>query len=187
MALAVDPRPLPGEPLALDLLNTVLVSDGAIVDTFERPRGVERWLAASGLPDHAGDAVREALVEAREAIRGVLASGAAAERRRFDRVLDRGRVRVSMDERGAIRREVEVRSPSWRPAVLAAVNLIELLETAPDRIKSCAHPNCVLWFLDTTRNGTRRWCSMAGCGNRAKAQRHYKRSRLVTQRTDRPL
>jgi predicted RNA-binding Zn ribbon-like protein len=33
----------------------------------------------------------------------------------------------------------------------------------------------VLWFYDTTRNGTRRWCSMAICGNRAKAHRHYDR------------
>ena len=36
-------------------------------------------------------------------------------------------------------------------------------------------PACVLWFYDTTRNGTRRWCFMAICGNRAKAHRHYDR------------
>lgn len=180
MPLGPDPRPLPGEPLALDLLNTVYVSGGAVVDVFEQQDGVERWLAANGLTDHAGDAgdaARDALIEARAAIRGVVATGAAADRRRLDRVLDRGRVRVVIDERGAITRDVEVRTPSWRPAVLAAMNLVELLETAPDRIRSCAHPNCVLWFFDTTRNGTRRWCSMAGCGNRAKAQRHYERVR----------
>jgi len=39
----------------------------------------------------------------------------------------------------------------------------------------CQNPACVLWFFDTTRNGTRRWCSMAVCGNRAKARRHYDR------------
>jgi predicted RNA-binding Zn ribbon-like protein len=32
----------------------------------------------------------------------------------------------------------------------------------------------VLYFFDPT--GRRRWCSMAGCGNRAKAKRHYARS-----------
>jgi predicted RNA-binding Zn ribbon-like protein len=52
-----------------------------------------------------------------------------------------------------------------------------LLGTAPDRIRSCAHDSCVLHFFDTSRNGTRRWCSMATCGNRAKASRHYARSK----------
>jgi predicted RNA-binding Zn ribbon-like protein len=35
----------------------------------------------------------------------------------------------------------------------------------------------VLHFFDVSKNGTRRWCSMSGCGNRAKARRHYARSR----------
>jgi predicted RNA-binding Zn ribbon-like protein len=49
--------------------------------------------------------------------------------------------------------------------------------TAPDRIRVCAHEACVLHFFDTSRNGTRRWCSMAACGNRAKAFRHYARTK----------
>jgi predicted RNA-binding Zn ribbon-like protein len=51
------------------------------------------------------------------------------------------------------------------------------LDQAPDRIRRRQHPACVLWFCDTARNGTRRWCSMATCGNRAKAYRHYGRAR----------
>lgn len=60
-------------------------------------------------------------------------------------------------------------SPAW----LAADNLLSLLATAPDRIRQCAHPDCVLFFYDTSKNGTRRWHSMATCGNRTKAARHY--------------
>lgn len=67
--------------------------------------------------------------------------------------------------------------PDWGPAWLAARNYLELLGAAPDRIRSCAHDACVLHFLDTSRNGTRRWCSMATCGNRAKASRHYARTK----------
>jgi hypothetical protein len=59
--------------------------------------------------------------------------------------------------------------------VLAAANLLDLLDASPDRVKHCENPDCVLWFFDTTRNGTRRWCSMAVCGNRMKARRHYDR------------
>ena len=34
-------------------------------------------------------------------------------------------------------------------------------------------PSCRWLFLDTSRNGRRRWCSMATCGSRIKARRHY--------------
>lgn len=36
------------------------------------------------------------------------------------------------------------------------------------RIKACANPNCTYAFVDSSRNRSRRWCDMAGCGNRAK-------------------
>lgn len=45
------------------------------------------------------------------------------------------------------------------------------------RVKRCANPECGWLFLDDSRAGKRRWCSMLSCGNRAKARRHYHRSR----------
>ncbi|MCZ0991112.1 CGNR zinc finger domain-containing protein [Streptomyces diastatochromogenes] len=46
------------------------------------------------------------------------------------------------------------------------------LITSPalDRVRDCAGPTCGALFLDTSRPGTRRWCSMDTCGNRAKKQ-----------------
>lgn len=38
------------------------------------------------------------------------------------------------------------------------------------RVRECASPACSLVFLDTSRPGTRRWCSMQRCGNREKAR-----------------
>ena len=64
-----------------------------------------------------------------------------------------------------------------QPGWLAARNYLELLSTAPDRIRGCAHEACILHFFDISRNGTRRWCSMAACGNRAKASRYYARTK----------
>jgi predicted RNA-binding Zn ribbon-like protein len=62
----------------------------------------------------------------------------------------------------------------WRVAWSAA----ELL-TSPDvnRVRQCAGAGCRWLFIDTSRNRTRRWCSMDSCGNRAKAQRHYERKK----------
>jgi predicted RNA-binding Zn ribbon-like protein len=50
------------------------------------------------------------------------------------------------------------------------------------RLKLCPGNNCGWVFLDTSRNGTRRWCSMAGCGNRTKARRHRHKSRSNARR-----
>jgi predicted RNA-binding Zn ribbon-like protein len=46
-------------------------------------------------------------------------------------------------------------------------------------VRCCANPRCQWLFLDDSKGGTRRWCSMASCGNRAKAQRHYARRRAT--------
>jgi predicted RNA-binding Zn ribbon-like protein len=43
------------------------------------------------------------------------------------------------------------------------------------RVHECAGEDCSWLFLDTTRNHSRRWCDMKGCGNRAKARAFYRR------------
>jgi predicted RNA-binding Zn ribbon-like protein len=45
------------------------------------------------------------------------------------------------------------------------------------RLRVCANDGCRWVFEDTSRTGRRRWCSMASCGNRAKAARHRARRR----------
>jgi predicted RNA-binding Zn ribbon-like protein len=42
-------------------------------------------------------------------------------------------------------------------------------------IRACAGSGCTLLFLDRTKAHARRWCSMAVCGNRAKAAAHRAR------------
>ncbi len=45
------------------------------------------------------------------------------------------------------------------------------------RLRECAGEGCSWLFLDSSRNGRRKWCSMSSCGNRAKARRHYARTK----------
>lgn len=55
-----------------------------------------------------------------------------------------------------------------------AASAVELLTHGPlHRIGEC--PTCGWLFLDTSKNGRRRWCSMAMCGSRDKARRYYAR------------
>ena len=65
------------------------------------------------------------------------------------------------------------------PIVLAAADLL----TSPGRtqIGECAGEGCGWLFLDTSRTGRRRWCTMRGCGNRAKVRRFYARTRGATE------
>jgi predicted RNA-binding Zn ribbon-like protein len=71
-------------------------------------------------------------------------------------------------------------APLSAPALLAPIlwSAADLLVQAPHRrIRQCANPQCLWLFIDASKNGTRRWCDMAACGNRAKARRHYLRSK----------
>jgi predicted RNA-binding Zn ribbon-like protein len=60
------------------------------------------------------------------------------------------------------------------PVVQSAVDLLASDDLS--RVGECADDRgCGYLFYDTSRNHSRRWCSMESCGNRAKAMRHYER------------
>ena len=50
----------------------------------------------------------------------------------------------------------------------------------PDYLRKCERTECILYFYDTTKNHKRRWCSMAVCGNRAKAAKFYEKKKSET-------
>ncbi|CAL9459922.1 hypothetical protein SUDANB176_02620 [Streptomyces sp. enrichment culture] len=173
-----DPRPLTGEPLALDLLNTRWVQDGVPQDLLTDTDGLAVWLGANGLDGRfaADAATLRHTLRARDALRGAVDGAPSGSAEAVDAVLAHGRIRVTLTADGPGERP-EFGDASWGPAWLAARDYLRLLALAPDRIRRCAHEACVLHFFDTSRNGTRRWCSMAACGNRAKASRHYARTK----------
>jgi predicted RNA-binding Zn ribbon-like protein len=43
------------------------------------------------------------------------------------------------------------------------------------RVRACAADDCGWWFVDDTRNRSRRWCDMKSCGNREKLRRFRSR------------
>ncbi|MER6776489.1 MULTISPECIES: CGNR zinc finger domain-containing protein [unclassified Streptomyces] len=183
---AADPRPLTGEPVPLDLLNTRWTQDGEVADLFAgafgltRVEGLAVWLGSTGLADRfrADAATLVHLLTAREALARAVADPADESARALvDAVLEHGRIRATLTPEGPGER-TEFEDPTWGPAWTAARDYLELLGTAPDRIRTCASESCGLHFHDTSRNGTRRWCSMSACGNRAKASRHYARTRV---------
>ena len=165
-------RPVSGEPLALDLINTAWPDGEGLRDVLASRSDHEEWLRENDLPGPSTAAARQALVEARDAIREALERPGPAALAALDDILKRGRLRIRAQP--SAREELEVER-DWRVPWLAVRSLLRLLDEHPARVRNCANPDCPFWFLDTTRSGTRRWCSMNVCGNRLKARRHYQR------------
>jgi predicted RNA-binding Zn ribbon-like protein len=62
-----------------------------------------------------------------------------------------------------------------------AHSLAEIVTNAPlKRLKQCREPRCTCYFIDTSKNATRTWCSMQRCGNRQKVANYYRRRVITT-------
>lgn len=61
---------------------------------------------------------------------------------------------------------------------VAVTSALDLLQSdARSRVKQCPGEQCGWFFLDSTKRGNRRWCSMTECGQDAKSARRRVRSR----------
>jgi predicted RNA-binding Zn ribbon-like protein len=167
-----------GDP-ALELVATL---GGRRREPFERlatPRDLSRWLQLTGLADGAECTDRE-LLEAqrlREAIYRLIDAARAGRLPApadLDRVNRWARRPAPSPQLDATLR-LERRGTGPCPAALAGVAraAVELV-AGPDlhRIRNCADPGCSLMFIDRSRPGRRKWCSMQRCGNRAKTARY---------------
>lgn len=166
-------RPFAEGPLAFDLLNTSWIENGSTVDWFETTGGVAEFAAANDHKIRSDNAhAHERLGYARQLIEQLF-SGDPDAPSAINEALSDARVIVDPTDHSL---NITGDSPESALAIEALVNAVEHYSDRPDRIRSCAHDDCVLWFLDTSKGGRRRWCSMERCGNRAKASRHYRRS-----------
>lgn len=177
VAVPLDDRPLTTEPLALDLVNTRWPDEAGWHDLLDDPAARAHWLRRWGLGEDDARAAAN-LRQARGAVLGVLEHpGQPTPEAMLNGILRRGHLRPVLKD-GVPGQHADI-ATGWNAGWTAARDLLDLLAARPARVKQCAGDDCVLWFADTTKSGTRRWCSMAACGNRAKARRYYGR-RLTT-------
>lgn len=63
-----------------------------------------------------------------------------------------------------------------------AVEVIKLLNSLEFKyLKKCSNHKCCLYFVDTSKNHSRRWCSMEICGNRSKVSNFVKRKKELNK------
>ncbi|GAB2565319.1 CGNR zinc finger domain-containing protein [Kribbella endophytica] len=164
---------LVGGHVLLDLLNTVSwrLDPARRIDRIADPAARDVWLRAVELPP-GGDG----LEEVRETAYDVLQPLAVGEE-----PSDGEALRVLMVGAVARARIVRLSPLRWQAddaageLALAALRL--LADEDLSRLRQCQDNDCGWLFLDRSKNGSRRWCSSADCGNRARAKRHYARTR----------
>jgi predicted RNA-binding Zn ribbon-like protein len=159
------------EALLLDLLNSRPIVDGVEHDRLGDPAAGRTWLAGHG---HAPtEAEWQGAVEAREKLRSVVRGEASPAV--LDALLVGVGYRPAASEHG-IRWTLD--APEGRAVAARAVLAWGALqEGSPGRLRACANPECALFLIDRSKANSARWCSMAICGNRMKARRHYQRTR----------
>lgn len=171
---------------ALDLLNTVLQVDGALVDVLASDDDVALWLVKSGVLATATP--RKGLLKTARALREMmreLVRKRGANKRldltELNAFLAHGRQEpvLVQNRAGDVRLEqrfaTDTAEQMLMPVALAAAEL--LANGNFDLVRTCESDDCVLHFYDRTKSHRRRWCSMATCGNRAKVQMFRSRQR----------
>ena len=198
-SLLVAPR----RELCLDFANTLSYRGGDAQESLNDFGELVRWCAANALltrdvcaralrwsdqrPEQAAAIFADAISirEASYRIFFAIAAGRTSEPRAV--------AAVNRSLNAAPARRVLVRGATgfgWRvdrdglsaptllaPVLWAAGDLMVSPDTT--RLRHCANDKCLWLFLDDSKNGSRRWCSMQACGNRAKAHRHYLRSKTT--------
>jgi predicted RNA-binding Zn ribbon-like protein len=153
-------------------------------ERLAEPHDLSRWLSEAGLAvdGPCDDALLDEARTLREAIYRTLDAARANRRPRradVDQVNRWARQPVPVPQLTAkLQSTWSAADPARAALARIAAASVELIAGADlGRIRNCADPTCSLLFIDHSRPGRRRWCSMDGCGNRDKTARYRHRHR----------
>jgi len=192
-----------GNHLALDFLNTRPLLGERPEELLPSVDALVRWLVASGLltsqkgkalgkkwkdRPQAGVFLRE-LLKFRERFRGVVLRQEAgmplndafiAELNsllfQHPSIVALQRKKEKLDLEAAF--EPDKPNDVWAPIAIAVSELLS--DVQPARLRKCE--GCVVHFLDTSKKGSRRWCSMNICGNKIKVAAYQQRKRAARKK-----
>ena len=189
-----------GNHLALDFLNTKFVLADSPKELLPDVDALVRWLVASGLlrkqkgnalakkwreTPQATVSLRE-LLKFRERLRAVVVrqeAGSSASNAfiaELNSLLKQHPSVIAVQRKGeklGLETAFELEKPDdvWAPIATAVAQLLS--DVSPVRLRKCEA--CIVHFLDTSKKGSRRWCSMNICGNKIKVAAYQKRMRAA--------
>ncbi|MEV8264884.1 CGNR zinc finger domain-containing protein [Microbacterium sp. NPDC077057] len=167
--------------LALDFVATVASRDTVAVERVPTPAALAEWFALSGAvsePPEVSSADYSRAIALREALYPALRARASAA------PVDEETVALvnSLASRPTPVPELvdgRIRTFGSAEGVLALIARAAQNALTDPRLRFCDGQDCTRPFVDASRGRTRRWCGMAGCGDRAKAAAYRRR---VTRR-----
>jgi predicted RNA-binding Zn ribbon-like protein len=184
--------PLDGS-LALELINTEVMERGKRHDVLTTPEVLARWwaevcelypeqcavegaLAPTAWTSQQLDAVKALRMALRRFITCVVEQHAVEEEdlQPLNAILALGYSALERTGQGDLKTVMHVHDPKkGRVLYPIAVSALRLFtESDWRRLHQCSNDRCIVFFYDTTKSATRRWCS-PGCMNRARSIQHY--------------
>jgi predicted RNA-binding Zn ribbon-like protein len=149
-------------------------------ELLNTPEDLDRWLLSAGLATSAPKTTAKDLLmarELREAIYVLAGPLSDTKTKRTRQTLNR--IAAGAAAVPYLQADGTVRLAGGARALLVTLarDAVHLFgsETAT-RIRQCQSPTCALYFIDTSRRGDRRWCSMSACGNKAKVTEFRRRN-----------
>jgi predicted RNA-binding Zn ribbon-like protein len=187
--------PFRGGRACLDFTATLGERWRRQAERLRTPQDLASWLVAAGLADQPPAASRQDLAHARTLREAIYQT---IKRRITGQSPGPGHLAIINTWAGqppprtwleADDRQLRTRRDAATAAALVASvarDAVDLLGgPLADRIRECSAEDCGLLFLDTSRAGRRRWCSMAACGARAKMTAYRARHPSTTRQRDR--
>ena len=190
-AVPSDTYPALGEPLAIELANTLFTDGGRPFDALTTPTALTRWLQANAAridpppPRRLGAGDLERARELRAIIRALLAKAVdgdpppAATVRRLNELaaLAPFTTRLHWSAGEPPKAHLSLAGAARVDALLAllAQSAIDVVGgSGAGRLRRCEAPGCINYYLKD--HPRRAWCSPK-CGNRVRVARHYERTR----------
>ena len=173
-----------GGTLWIDFVNTEALAKQGFCDPLAAHEVWVQWLRARGVLD---ELPRDIAVEAtdlaharqfRHDLRQLLGNDDQERQVGLQSINDflaKSPMVYRLLEAGNLVREAKIQLAADLLGPIAESAALSLAHYSFDRFRKCGNPECELHFLDESKNHSRRWCSMAICGNRTKAAKHYRK------------
>ena len=179
--------------LALELINTETLDRGKKHDSLSSPEALARWwegicthypdqcvIAGAGAPIAWTSDLLDVVKALRRALRTLLTHVIEQQvveeedLQPLNAILALGYSALERTGEGTIKEVLHLRDPEQGSLLVPIARSALRLFTEADwrRLHQCRHDRCIVFFYDTTKSGTRRWCS-PGCMNRARSIQHY--------------
>lgn len=179
----------------INLVNTRYISEKQIMDTLNEPSSTIQWLEKNNLLRESDflaleneELLNSLIVELRSLrdLSKMILSDleqqgglSVSVTEQLKRLTEQVKISLTIDsESDKLKLVPEGRTTGDHVGYIIIHSIIQTLGTISfNRIRKCADSECRLYFVDTSKSGKRRWCSMELCGNRNKAAEFYARKK----------